>query len=339
MSAAPAAAHGISSKVAGKSPVEFVPIGMEHMLLGWDHLLFIVSVVLLAGRLKRASKLITVFVVGHSTTLISATLAGWRVSPEWVDVVIALSIVYVGAVGRCGPPREPRHWRWFGAGVLGFGFVHGLGLSTRLQDLGLPQDGLLPRVIAFNVGLEIGQLLAITSIVGLGRLVFLAMGRLRRPATGRAANVGLAAVGAMAAIVLADKAIAGVDSYEQMLTTTSGLCTVKKEAASPSAVGPRLEQAFFGPSETIPADGVAALVADGGVAIRYRPDLPRSEWEQLESLVDNLERTAAGPAPDQRAVVVAVTRSRVLDCEAVDIEALAAFRELWFGELNDTVQK
>ncbi|WP_309235798.1 HupE/UreJ family protein [Amycolatopsis sp. SID8362] len=140
-----ASAHGISGSAADKNTLEFIPLGIEHMLLGWDHLLFIAGIVLLAGELRRAAKLISVFVLGHSTTLIAGTLAGWRVDATVVDIVIALSLVFVGVVG------------WFGLGVFAFGLVHGLGLSTRLQDLGLPEDGLFGRVIAFNVGVEIGQ--------------------------------------------------------------------------------------------------------------------------------------------------------------------------------------
>ena len=152
---APAAsAHGISGSAADKSTLEFIPLGIEHMLLGWDHLLFIAGIVLLAGELRRAAKLISVFVLGHSTTLIAGTLAGWRVDATVVDIVIALSLVFVGVVGWFGRLTQ---WRWFGLGVFAFGLVHGLGLSTRLPDLGLPEDGLFGRVIAFNVGVEIGQ--------------------------------------------------------------------------------------------------------------------------------------------------------------------------------------
>ncbi|WP_020389688.1 HupE/UreJ family protein [Kribbella catacumbae] len=135
-------------------------------MLGWDHLLFIAGIVLLSGELRRAAKLISVFVVGHSTTLIIATLGGWRVNPTVVDVVIALSLVFIGAVDWFG---HRDRWRLFGLGVLGFGLIHGVGLSTRLQDLGLPEEGLLARVIAFNIGIEIGQLLGIAVMVAIGK--------------------------------------------------------------------------------------------------------------------------------------------------------------------------
>src|SRR5680860_162345 len=81
----PASAHGISGDAGERSVLGFVPLGIEHMLFGWDHILFIGGVVLLAGGWRRAAKLITVFVVGHSITLITATLAGWQVNPTLVD--------------------------------------------------------------------------------------------------------------------------------------------------------------------------------------------------------------------------------------------------------------
>ncbi|MEU4448420.1 HupE/UreJ family protein [Actinosynnema sp. NPDC050801] len=125
-----ASAHGIGS-AAGLNAWQFIPLGIEHMLLGWDHLLFIAGIVLLAGELRRAAALISVFVLGHSTTLIVATLAGWQVDAVAVDVVIALSVLFVGVVGLIGRPKD---WRWFTLAILAFGLVHGLGLSTRLQD-------------------------------------------------------------------------------------------------------------------------------------------------------------------------------------------------------------
>lgn len=122
--------------------------GVPFMLLGWDQLLFIAGTVLLAGELRRAATLISVFVAGHSITLIIGALAGWRVNAVAVDVVIALSVLFGGVVGLVGRPKS---WRWFTLGIFGFGLVHVLGLSTRLQEPGLPEDGLLVRVIAFNV--------------------------------------------------------------------------------------------------------------------------------------------------------------------------------------------
>ena len=137
--------------------------------------MFILGVVLIAGAIKPAAKLISLFVLGHSLTLIVATVAGWQVNATVVDVVIALSPVYVGVQGLMG---RPDNFRLMGAIVFGFGLVHGLGLSTRLQDLGLPESGVVIRVILFNIGVEIGQLTALAVIVGLGTL---AVRKLRVP--------------------------------------------------------------------------------------------------------------------------------------------------------------
>src|SRR5215210_7617717 len=136
--AAPSAAlaHGLDGNADPNRPVvAYLWLGIRHMLGGWDHLLFIAAVVLLAGGLRPAAKLISLFVLGHSLTLLVGTLAGWQLDPNGVDVVIALSLVYVGAEGF---RRGRRDRRIVGAIVFAFGLVHGLGLSTRLQGLGLP---------------------------------------------------------------------------------------------------------------------------------------------------------------------------------------------------------
>ena len=156
-------AHGITGRATNLSTFEYVPLGIEHMLLGWDHLLFVLGIVLLAGQVQRAAKLISLFVLGHSLTLIAGTLFEWRLSPAFVDGVIALSVVFVAVLGLRGRPED---WTATAAAIFGFGIVHGLGLSTRLQDLGIPDAGLLGKTIAFNVGLEIGQLLAVLIMVG-----------------------------------------------------------------------------------------------------------------------------------------------------------------------------
>jgi hydrogenase/urease accessory protein HupE len=164
----PAHAHGIGGEAADLSVWGFIPLGMEHMLLGWDHLAFIAGVLILARTFKLSLKLISVFVVGHSTTLILATAAGWQVDAGCVDAIIAASVAFVGCVGIFG---RPHHWGWFGAVVAGFGLIHGLGLATRFADLGLPTEGQLAKVIAFNVGIEFGQATAIFVMYVTGTLV------------------------------------------------------------------------------------------------------------------------------------------------------------------------
>ncbi|MBE3200375.1 HupE/UreJ family protein [Frankia sp. CH37] len=135
-SAQAASAHGIGA--ASETVEGFIPLGIKHMPLGWDHLLFVAGVLVLARRPRRAVETISLFAAGHSITLFAATVEAWRVNPTAVDIVVALSLVFVGVVGVVG---QPRRWCWVAVAVFGFGLVHGLGLSTRLQDLGLPHDG------------------------------------------------------------------------------------------------------------------------------------------------------------------------------------------------------
>ena len=131
-----ALAHGLNVDDDPNRPlVQYVVLGFEHMALGWDHLLFIVGCVLLAPSVKTAAKLVSLFVLGHSLTLLVATLAGWKMNVTAVDVAIALSVVFVGVLGVW---RGEKNWRVVGAVVFGFGLVHGLGLSTRLQAIALP---------------------------------------------------------------------------------------------------------------------------------------------------------------------------------------------------------
>jgi hydrogenase/urease accessory protein HupE len=221
--AQPASAHGIGG--GGETVGDFVWLGFTHMLLGWDHLLFVGGVVLLAGQVRRAAKLISLFALGHSTTLIIATLAEWRINAVLVDVVIALSVVFVGVVGVIG---RPRRWRGFAAVVLGFGLIHGLGLSTRLQDLGLPGDGLIPRVLAFNVGVELGQLLAVVAMFMIGDVL---RHYITWPKAPRFTNVGLVAAGLVTASVLVVGAVIGGDSGTP--APTSGGSAVARSASGP----------------------------------------------------------------------------------------------------------
>lgn len=121
-----------------------------------------------------------------------------------------------------------------------------------------------------------------------------------------------------------------------MLAATSGLREVEREEAAPAAAGARPEKDFFAPPEALPVDDFAYLVGNGAVTIRYGTDLPRGEWEQIESFVHSSEDTAAGPVRDPASAVVAVAQSRVLTCDSVDIEALVGFREIWSREWEET---
>ncbi|GIF42691.1 hydrogenase/urease accessory protein HupE [Actinoplanes xinjiangensis] len=327
VSPATAWAHGIGGSAADKTVWEFIPLGIEHMLLGWDHLLFIAGIVLLAGEWRRAAKLISVFVAGHSTTLIIATLAGWQVNATAVDVVIALSLVFVGVVGWFGPRDR---WRLFGAGVLIFGLIHGVGLSTRLQDLGLPEEGLLARVIAFNVGVEIGQLLGILVMLLIGKAVtrLAAASNARRPA-----YAALAVTGLIAASVLS---VLAVTAPEEDRGTALGACTVaaRTETFPNAADAGHPEKDFYETTEATPSDDFGHVLGDGFVIVQYQPSLPAVELDQLRAYVISPEgtRIVGGPAPDQKQPVRALTAFETLTCESFDLAALRQFSDNWFND-------
>jgi len=178
--AAPALAHGVAAgdqgfieQTSGPQIVAFLYLGAKHMVTGYDHLLFLFGVIFFLYRLRDVAAYVTLFAVGHSATLIAGVLFGTQVNAYLIDAIIGLSVVYK-ALDNLGAFR-----RWFGrqpdtrAAVLIFGLFHGLGLATKLQDFKLSSDGLLANLLAFNVGVEIGQLLALSAIL-------IAMGYWRR---------------------------------------------------------------------------------------------------------------------------------------------------------------
>lgn len=145
----------------------YLYLGAKHMVTGYDHLLFLIGVVFFLRRLKDVLVYVTLFSLGHSTTLLLGVLAGIHVNSYAVDALIGFSVVYI-VFDNLGGFRT-----LFGfqpntkLAVLGFGLVHGFGLATKVQDLNPPADGLLPNIIAFNVGIEIGQLIALSAALAL----------------------------------------------------------------------------------------------------------------------------------------------------------------------------
>ena len=144
----------------------FSGYGVKHILLGYDHLLFLAGLALLCRQLRDVVGVVGVFAIAYSSTLVGGTLAGIAVPGDLVDAVIALSVGFVGAQVAFGSAN-----RFLGASprwpALCFGLAHGLGLSSLLQELRLPQDELLPSVIGFNVGVEVGQVAALAAFIGL----------------------------------------------------------------------------------------------------------------------------------------------------------------------------
>jgi hypothetical protein len=167
-----AAAHGVAEsdqgylqQVSGPQIGPFMYLGAKHMITGYDHLLFLAGVIFFLYRLRQVAAYVTMFAIGHSTTLIGGILLGTNVSSHLVDAIIGLSIVYK-ALDNVRAFETWFGWRPEGHfAVLFFGFFHGFGLATKLQQFGLKPDGLLVNLISFNVGVEIGQMLALTAIL------------------------------------------------------------------------------------------------------------------------------------------------------------------------------
>ncbi|MBT3983227.1 MAG: HupE/UreJ family protein [Bacteriovoracaceae bacterium] len=161
--------HGISEE-AKRAMIEggylqYLMLGAEHMITGYDHLLFLFGVIFFLTTFKEIVKFISIFTLGHSITLIFATFLGISANYWLVDAVIALSVCYKGFDNNNGFEN------YFGMKkapnlllmVLAFGLIHGFGLSTRLQQLPLGEKGgaMLMRIISFNLGVELGQIVAL----------------------------------------------------------------------------------------------------------------------------------------------------------------------------------
>lgn len=164
-------AHGVeggdAAYLESVTGVELFPLmylGAKHMVTGYDHLLFLAGVIFFLYRLKDVALYVTLFAVGHSVTLLVGVLGGIHANAYIVDAIIGLSVVYkalenVGAFKRMGINIDSRF------AVLAFGLAHGFGLSTKLQDLNLSPDGLVGNILAFNVGVELGQFAALAVIL------------------------------------------------------------------------------------------------------------------------------------------------------------------------------
>ncbi len=165
-------AHGVAegdkeffTQSAGIHIVPFVYFGAKHMVTGYDHLLFLFGVIFFLYRLKDIAAYVTLFAVGHSVTLLSGVLSGIHVNPYLVDAIIGFSVVYK-ALDNLGAFKTLFHYQPnTKVAVLIFGLFHGFGLAAKLQELQLSVDGLVPNILAFNVGVEMGQILALSAIL------------------------------------------------------------------------------------------------------------------------------------------------------------------------------
>ena len=167
-----AEAHGVSGKDAvylqgldGRAIAPLMYLGAKHMVTGYDHLLFLVGVIFFLYKLKDVVQYVTLFTIGHSLTLLAGVLGGIRANPYLIDAIIGFSVVYK-AFENMGGFRHLLGWQPdTRAAVLIFGLCHGFGLATKLQEFTLPAAGLVTNIVSFNVGVEIGQLLALTAVL------------------------------------------------------------------------------------------------------------------------------------------------------------------------------
>lgn len=165
-------AHGVTEgdkgyiqESSGRMIIPFIYLGAKHMVTGYDHLLFLFGVIFFLYRLKDVSIYVTLFAVGHSVTLLSGVIFDFGVNAYIIDAIIGFSIVYK-ALDNMNAFR-----RWFGfqpntkLATLIFGLFHGLGLATKILDYKISADGLIANLIAFNVGVELGQIMGLAIIL------------------------------------------------------------------------------------------------------------------------------------------------------------------------------
>jgi hypothetical protein len=167
-----AEAHGVSKKdaafvqsIEGAAIAPFMYLGAKHMVTGYDHLLFLVGVIFFLYRMRDVIQYVSLFTIGHSLTLLVGVLGGVHANAYIVDAIIGLSVVYKAFENVGG-------FRYFlgyqpntKIAVLVFGLFHGFGLATKLQELVLSGDGLVTNIVSFNVGVELGQVLALTAVL------------------------------------------------------------------------------------------------------------------------------------------------------------------------------
>ena len=172
LGAGPAMAHNVTEgdagyiqEIWGVHIIPFAYLGAKHMVTGYDHLLFLFGVIFFLYGMKQIAIYVSLFAIGHSTTMLLGVWLDFGISSYIIDAIIGFSVVYK-ALDNLGAFRL-----WFGfqpstkAATLIFGFLHGFGLASRIIDYDISADGLWPNLIAFNVGVEVGQLLALAAIL------------------------------------------------------------------------------------------------------------------------------------------------------------------------------
>lgn len=156
---------GYIQEITGVHIIPFLYLGAKHMVTGYDHILFLFGVIFFLYGMKQIGTYVSLFAIGHSTTMLAGVYFDFGINSYIIDAIIGFSVVYK-ALDNLGAFQT-----WFGfqpstkAATLIFGFLHGFGLASKIIDYRISPDGLLPNLISFNVGVEIGQLLALAAIL------------------------------------------------------------------------------------------------------------------------------------------------------------------------------
>jgi hypothetical protein len=156
---------GYIQEITGVNLIPFVYLGAKHMVTGYDHILFLFGVIFFLYKMKDIGLYVSLFAIGHSTTMLLGVYFNFGINSYIIDAIIGFSVVYKALDNMGAFPR------WFGfqpntkAATLIFGFLHGFGLASKIIDYNISPDGLLPNLLAFNVGVEVGQLLALGAIL------------------------------------------------------------------------------------------------------------------------------------------------------------------------------
>ncbi len=156
---------GYIKEVTGVKIIPFLYLGAKHMVTGYDHLLFLFGVIFFLYGMKQIGTYVSLFAIGHSTTMLIGVYFNFGINSYVIDAIIGFSVVYKALDNLGAFPR------WFGvqpstkAATLIFGFLHGFGLASKIIDYNISPDGLVPNLLAFNVGVEIGQLIALSLIL------------------------------------------------------------------------------------------------------------------------------------------------------------------------------
>jgi hypothetical protein len=169
-----AEAHGVAGRdalflqsIQGAAIGPLMYLGAKHMVTGYDHLAFLIGVIFFLYRTKDVVQYVSLFTLGHSLTLLGGVLGGLRANPYIIDAIIGFSVVYKALDNM----DAFKHFGGFQpnarVAVLVFGLFHGFGLATKLQEFDLSPNGLVANIVSFNVGVEIGQVVALTAVLAL----------------------------------------------------------------------------------------------------------------------------------------------------------------------------